>query len=113
LVGVEGGAATATVVWAVEVPFALVAVRVYVVVDVGFTVTEPEAVEVENEPGVMAIELAFVTFQERVDDAPDAAVEDGDAVKDEIFGGLPEAALKVAIYAYIAEVVARLLRVLE
>ena len=66
-VGVEGGVASiVTLVVAVLVPFAFVAVKVYVVVEVGFTVVEPMRVLVLKLPGVMATEEAFETFQERV-----------------------------------------------
>jgi hypothetical protein len=54
-------------------------------VTAGFTVVEPERVVVVNVPGVMAIDVAFVTVQESVD-APFGATRVGLAVKDEIVG---------------------------
>ena len=51
---------------AVLVPFALVAVSVFVIVDVGFTLVDPMSVDVLKLPGLIATEEAFVTFQERV-----------------------------------------------
>jgi hypothetical protein len=73
------------VVVAVLVPFAFVAARVYVRVEVGCTVSEPISVEVEKEPGVMITELAFVMFQERVL-VPADMMTDGEAEKEEIEG---------------------------
>ena len=67
-VGAEGAVpSTVTVAWAVEEPFALVAVTVYVVVDVGLTVVVPMRVEVLKEPGEMATEEALVMLQLRVE----------------------------------------------
>jgi hypothetical protein len=60
--------ARATLVVAVEVPFAFEAVMVNTVVDVGLTDVEPTSVDVEKEPGVMEIEEAFVMSHESVDD---------------------------------------------
>lgn len=56
------------------------------VVDVGFTVIDPISVDVENEPGVMATEVAFVTFQLKVD-VPTEATIVGDAEKELIVNG--------------------------
>jgi hypothetical protein len=94
--GVVGGvASTVTVVVAVEVPFAFVAVRVYVVVDVGWTMKDPVSVEVENAPGVIATELAFVTLKASVE-VPAASTREEDAVKEAIEG---VAALAVVVVA--------------
>ena len=54
-------------------------------VDVGVTVVEPTRVEVENDPGVIATDDAFVIFQESVEGTPEATRE-GDAVKEAIVG---------------------------
>ena len=89
LPGAVGAVATWTVVVAVEVPFAFVAVRVYMTVEVGFTVIEPTRVEVEKEPGVITTELAFETFQVRVEVPRDATIV-GEAVKEEMPGWTPE-----------------------
>ena len=80
---------TATVVVAVLVPFALVAVTVYVMVEVGFTAVAPMRVEVLKEPGVMATEEAFAMFQERVEVPADATMPD-EAVKEAMVGRMPE-----------------------
>jgi hypothetical protein len=81
-----GGAVyTVTVVVAAVDPFAFVAVKVYVIVEVGFTVVEPASVDVEKEPGVMATELAFERFQESVL-VPAEATLFGDAVKEVMIG---------------------------
>jgi hypothetical protein len=58
------------------------------VVEVGFTVVEPIKVEVEKLPGVIATELAFVTFQESVE-VPADTTTPGDALKDEMEGRTP------------------------
>jgi hypothetical protein len=80
---------TETDVVAVVVPFAFEAVRVKTVVEVGFTVQVPEAVEVLKEPGLMAMFVMVpVAFQERVD-VPAGATRDGAAVKEEMVGGEP------------------------
>jgi hypothetical protein len=88
LVGTVGGVeSTVTVVVAVLVPFAFEAVRVYVMVDVGFTVVEPIDVLVLNDPGVMAMFVTVpVAFQERVE-VPAEATTLEDAVKKEMVGG--------------------------
>jgi hypothetical protein len=84
--GIEGGALSIlTVVVAVEVPFAFVAVRVYVVVEVGLTVVDPVRVEVEKAPGVIATELAFEMFQERIEEEPES-ISTGDAVNEDTIG---------------------------
>jgi len=85
---------TLTVVVAVLAPFGLVAVSVYVVVDVGCTTRDPTRVEVEKEPDVMATELAFVTFQESVEVAEGAVLE-GEAEKLKIVGGVDVARERV------------------
>ena len=54
-------------------------------VEVGFTVVEPDNVLVEKEPGVMAIEVAFETFQLRVDVPAEATIVE-DAEKEEMEG---------------------------
>ena len=78
-----------TEVVAVEVLLpAFVAVRVYMTVEVGFTVIEPTRVEVEKEPGVITTELAFETFQVRVEVPRDATIV-GEAVKEEMDGSCP------------------------
>jgi hypothetical protein len=58
-------------------------------VTVGFTVVVPERVVVVNVPGVIAIEVAFVTVQESVE-APFGPTIVGFAVKDEIPGKLED-----------------------
>jgi hypothetical protein len=91
LPGVEGGVeSTATEVVAVLVPFVLLELRVYTVVDVGFTIKEPDWDEVEKVPGVMMVVEAFDTLKESVDEPPESTSE-GDAEKEEIEGGLPDA----------------------
>ncbi len=62
--------ATITVVVAVLVPLELVAVRVYSVVEVGLTISDPIRVDVVNAPGVIATDEAFATSQESVEVAP-------------------------------------------
>ena len=57
-------------------------------VEVGFTVVDPDKVLIEKEPGVMAIELAFETFQLRVD-VPAEATIDEEAEKEEMDGAEP------------------------
>lgn len=87
LVGVVGAMESmVTLVVAVVVPFAFVAVRVYVVVLVGFTVVEAIRVLVEKLPGVMATEEAFEIFHKSVEEAPDR-MKDGEAENDEMPGG--------------------------
>ena len=57
------------------------------VVEVGFTVVVPDAVDVLNVPGVMDIVITvLVTFQESVDVTP-GSVPVGDAVKVLMIGG--------------------------
>jgi hypothetical protein len=70
------------------VPFAFVAVIVYIVVEVGFTDVDPMRVLVLKLPGVMATELAFVIFHESVDVAPEAVLV-GDALNDDTEGRSP------------------------
>ena len=67
--GVVGGVeSTLTVVEAVEVPFAFVAVIVKSVVETGFTVAEPMRVEVlERAPLSMTTDEALLMFQESVE----------------------------------------------
>lgn len=85
LPGAVGAVATWTVVIAVLVPFALVAVNVYVIVEVGFTAVEPMSVLVEKEPGVMATEEAFATDQLKVDVPAEATILE-EAVKEDMPG---------------------------
>jgi|ERR1035441_4765288 hypothetical protein len=77
---------TVTVVVAVEVPTALVAVSVYIVVEVGLTFVEAMRVEVEKEPGVIATDEAFVTLKESVEVPADTTIED-EAMKEDMVGG--------------------------
>ncbi len=99
--GAVGAVAIKTVVVAVLVPFAFVAVRVYTVVEVGATVIEPDRVDVVILPGEMVIVVVEVTmpftFQDNVD-VPDEAMEDGDAVNEEMIGD-EDAEMNVAISA--------------
>ncbi len=84
--GMEGGAvSTVTDVWAVDVPFGLVAVRVYAVVLVGETIREPVRELVEKDPGVIDTEEAFETLKERILEEPEAIYE-GEEEKEEIWG---------------------------
>ena len=85
--GAVGAVATLIVVVAVVTPFKFVAVMVYIVVEVGLTVVEPMSVDVENEPGVMATDDAFVIFQLKVD-VPAEATRVEEAEKEEMTGGL-------------------------
>lgn len=56
---------------------------------VGFTAVVPDAVEVENAPGVMAIFVTVpVAFHESVE-VPAEATTEGDAEKEEMFGAEP------------------------
>jgi hypothetical protein len=55
---------------AVVLPFAFVAVNVYVVVAVGVTVAEPLPAETEPGAGEMLADVAPVITQESVDDWP-------------------------------------------
>jgi hypothetical protein len=93
--GALGAVATVTVVVRVVVPFAFVAVNVYVVVEVGFTVVDPMRVDVEKEPGVIARDVALVTFQDSVDVPAEATIV-GDAVKEEMTGVMPESVVDEA-----------------
>ena len=95
LPGAMGAVATCTIAVMVLVPFAFVAVRVYVVVEVGFTVVDPMRVLVLKLPGVMATLLAFVTFQERVL-VPAEATTVGEAEKEEMVGGGPASVVALA-----------------
>ena len=58
-------------------------------VDVGFTVREPIAVEVENDPGVIATDEAFVTFQLKVLVPAEATIA-GDEEKEAMDGSAAE-----------------------
>ena len=78
---------TVTVAVCVLVPFAFVAVRVYVVVEVGFTVVDPMRVEVEKLPGVITREVALPTLQESVLVPAERTIV-GEAIKEEIVGVL-------------------------
>jgi len=83
---------TVTVVETVDVPLAFVAVKVYVIVEVGFTVVDPTAVEVLKEPGVIAMFVIVpVAFQLKVE-VPAEATTDEEAVKDEMVGSAPASA---------------------
>lgn len=95
--GAVGAVATCTVVVRVEVPFAFVAVKVYiVVVESAGVVVDPMRVLVANPPGVIVTELAFETFQERVA-VPFKATTPGEAVKAVIEGMMPEGIVNVAL----------------
>jgi hypothetical protein len=59
------------------------------VVEVGFTVTEPIRVLVLTLPGVIATDDALVMFQERVL-VPAEATTVGDAEKEEMVGVIPD-----------------------
>jgi len=80
-VTVTGSGKTLTVVEAGTLPAALVAVRVYVVVDAGKTVVEPVAFVLVKAPGVIATVAAPGAFQDTVDDWPAKTVP-GAALKD-------------------------------
>jgi len=88
---------TITVVVAVLVPLMFVAVRVYVRVEVGLTSVDAMRVLVLNEVGAIATELAFVTFQERVE-VPAEPTMVPEAEK-EMMDGTELAGLNVAIDA--------------
>lgn len=88
-------ASTVTVVVAVLVPLLFVAVIVYVMVEVGFTVVDPMRVEVENPPGVIVTLEAFVMFQESVE-VPAEATTAGDALNELIVGLMPETVIPEA-----------------
>jgi hypothetical protein len=72
---------------AILVPFAFVAVIVYIVVEVGFTDVDPMSVLVLNPPGVIATDEALVIFQESVD-VPAEATMLGDELNDDTEGRL-------------------------
>lgn len=57
-------------------------------VDVGFTVVDPTRVELENDPGVIATDDAFVTLKERVEVPAEATIV-ADATKETMAGALP------------------------
>ena len=87
---------TVTVVVAVLVPFAFVAVNVYVIVEVGFTAVDPTAVDVENDPGVIAMEVMVpVAFQESVL-VPAEATTLEEAAKEEMVGGVRDVSFPTA-----------------
>ena len=102
--GTEGGvvsAATDTITCAVEEPLALIAVILYVVVDVGLTTSEPEKDDVVLKfKGEIDRDAAPVVDQESVDVVP-AVIEVGFAANELMVGAgaVPLAALKVAIRA--------------
>ena len=79
---------TETVAWAVEVPFAFVAVRVktVVVASAGVVVLVPVTVPI---PWSMESEVAFDTVQLSVD-VPFRATTPGEAVKEAMEGVMPE-----------------------
>ena len=89
LPGTVGAVATLMLVVAVLAPFTLVAVMVYIVVDVGFITVDPMRVLVLKLPGVMATDDAFVMFQLKVE-VPAEATTVGDAEKEEIDGKNPD-----------------------
>ncbi len=89
-------AVTVTFVVDVTDPTVLVAVSVYVVVAVGFTLVEPLALEDVNVPGVIAIVVAPVVVQLNVLLAP-AAMLVGFALNEPIVGLLAAATVTVAV----------------
>lgn len=96
LPGAVGAVGTFTVAVEVAVPFAFVAVIVYVVVVVGFTMSEPMSVLVEKLPGVIATDDAFVMFHESVLAAP-GAITVGDAEKEDMEGNAPFVVVPLAL----------------
>jgi hypothetical protein len=71
-----------------------------VVVEVGLIVVEPERLVDEKVPGVIAMDDAFEAFHESTVEES-AAICEGDALKEEIVGGMvvlepPPAALNAA-----------------
>jgi hypothetical protein len=72
---------------------------VYVVVTVGFTVVVPERFVEVNVPGVIAIDVAFVTVQESVD-TPFAATRVGFAVNAEIAGTAADFVVATAVLEF-------------
>jgi hypothetical protein len=86
-VGTDGGVpSTVTVAWAVELPFIFVAVKVYVIVDVGTTTTDPvEVADWLPNPRLIETDEAFVVLQERVDEDP-GVTKAGDAANKPIAG---------------------------
>jgi hypothetical protein len=68
-------------------------------VTVGFTVVAPERVVVVNVPGVIAIDVAFVAVQERVD-APFGPTIVGFAVNDETVGKLEDFVVATAVVEF-------------
>lgn len=68
-------------------PPAFIAVSVYVVVEVGIIVVEPERLVDEKVPGEIVMDDAFETFHESTVEEP-AAICEGDALKEEIVGGM-------------------------
>jgi hypothetical protein len=89
-------AVTVTFVVDVADPAAFVAVSVYVVVAVGFTLVEPLALEDVNVPGVIAIVVAPVVVQLNVLLAP-AAILVGFALNELIVGLLAAATVTLAV----------------
>jgi hypothetical protein len=85
LPGAVGAVATAMEVVAVLVPLLFVAVIVYILVLVGFTVSDPMRVLVLKPPGVIATDDALLIFQES-DDAPAEATTVGEPPKEEMVG---------------------------
>ena len=84
--GTEGGVpSTRTVAWAVLVPFAFVAERVYVTLDDGVTTREPILVETLPIPWLIVTDEAFVVLQLRVLVTP-SGTSLGEAVKEDIWG---------------------------
>jgi hypothetical protein len=73
---------------AILVPFAFVAVIVYIVVEVGFTDVDPMRVLVLKPPGVIATDEAFVMLHESVE-VPAEATMLGDELNDDTEGKSP------------------------
>src|SRR6185295_5067479 len=78
------GVPTLTVAVDVTGPDELVAVNVYVVVELGETLREPDA-ETVPMPGLMVTAVDPLTLQTRVEDPP-GEIEVGDAVNDPMIG---------------------------
>jgi len=93
--GDEGTVAIATEVVAVEVPFAFVAVRVYIVEveSVGVVVEVPVTVPIV---GLIESDVAPLTLQESVE-VPFKTTAGGDALNEEIEGTIPVSVVDDAI----------------
>ena len=99
MVGWLGGALTVTVAVAVTDPAVLVAVTVYVVLEVGLTDLVPDAVTVPM-PWSMATVVAFVLDQVSVD-APPEMMEAGEALN--VAVGRVGAAVTVTVAVRVTE----------